>query len=238
MGWRKISGSSLRATRGYWKGNYEVDYATANANLDHFGPDIKQQIEDIPRSRLYSALGSKDRPLDVSLASALAIDLLLEGLTTSTHFPSHAPSVPKVQAPDVPIKPIPFDEISEEIRPKVALMVVTATEKDAAMQRLVPLEGEDALLHTYKDANNFIVGRLGLVDIVLCYSEMGAVGRDSASLVTTEILNIWAPAAIIMAGIAFGRDASKPRPTRTLGKMRSLERVAPRPDFEDDQLLG
>jgi nucleoside phosphorylase len=40
---------------------------------------------------------------------------------------------------------------------------------------------------------------------------MGASGRDSAQIVTGEVIRFWKPSALIMVGIAFGKDPERQR---------------------------
>ncbi len=62
---------------------------------------------------------------------------------------------------------------------------------------------------------------LGSVDVVLCMTAMGSIGRDASTIVTMEVIQSWNLDAVIMSGIAFGKDATK----QQIGNVLISERI-------------
>jgi nucleoside phosphorylase len=79
------------------------------------------------------------------------------------------------------------------------------------LKHLEPASGESQVRLTPHDNNTYFVGRLGQYPTVLCMCAIGASGRDSAQIVTGEAIRFWKPSALIMVGIAFGKDPERQR---------------------------
>jgi nucleoside phosphorylase len=216
LGWRRVAGTGLRAKRVAWEGNVEVALETLLQDWSKYPEEFTKQFSGISKESFYSVLGTKDAPLDVNLASAFAIQLLLAELT-----PALAASCAKdEEAPDYSREswkilemPRPRivnqDEAKSVSQPKVGILVATEVERQAVLRKLRPPRNKRAVLSVYSGKNTCFVGRLGVTDVVVCLSAMGSVGRDSSTLVTTELIESWRLAAVIMVGIAFGKDPSK-----------------------------
>jgi nucleoside phosphorylase len=84
-----------------------------------------------------------------------------------------------------------------------------------------PPKNKRAVLQVYEGSNTYFLGRLGITDIVLCMTAMGSIGRDSSLIVTSEIIKFWKLPAVIMVGIAFGKDPSK----QAIGNVLVSERI-------------
>ena len=87
LGWRKPKGSPLTAHRACWDGNTEVEYNMLTTDWSHYPDQFSQQFTNISNSAFYSVLGQKDSPVDVSLASAFAIQLLITCLLYTSPSP-------------------------------------------------------------------------------------------------------------------------------------------------------
>lgn len=95
------------------------------------------------------------------------------------------------------------------IEPRIGLLVATEVERQAVLKRLRAPKGRKAVLQVFVDSNTCFVGRFGANDAVLCMTSMGSTGRDSSTTVTGEFIDHWQLKAVVMVGIAFGKDAEK-----------------------------
>lgn len=230
LAWRKIKGSGLFAERIAWKDNIEIVLESLTLKRQHFPGDLGPAFQKISPESFYSALGSKDSPLDVNLASVLAIQLLLseEGTGTAARTTSIERTIDyshetwkNLVEPE--IDTVQLDSIDVSNRPQVALLVATDVERNAVFRKLKPPAGSSRVLEVFHGNNTYYVGKLGLTEIVMCKCTAGISGRDSAQNVTTEIIQDWDAVAIIMVGISFGRDPNK----QNIGDVLISSKVVP-----------
>jgi hypothetical protein len=85
LAWRQVSGSPLQAQRLSWHENMTVPYEwvinrEANVSVPTM---IRETLAQMSTTSYYSVLGTREHPLDVNLASAFAIDLLLSTVPTA-----------------------------------------------------------------------------------------------------------------------------------------------------------
>jgi nucleoside phosphorylase/anti-sigma regulatory factor (Ser/Thr protein kinase) len=94
---------------------------------------------------------------------------------------------------------------------KIDLLVITATpvETEAALFAFRPFEGENHLVRFYiNDTYTLgVFGRYAAVH-VQCNS-MGSASRQGSALTTIDAIDTWKPKAVVMVGIAFGKDEKK-----------------------------
>jgi nucleoside phosphorylase len=90
----------------------------------------------------------------------------------------------------------------------ILLVTATPTEKDSVLNCLTPLEGESIWKITVGH-ETYYVGRCGIYTTALLMCEMGISLRGSAMLATYTSIQLWRPKAVIMVGIAFGKDSKK-----------------------------
>ncbi len=215
LGWRKPKGSPLIAHRACWDGNTEVTYDMLDTDLSTYPDQVANRFANISKESFYSVLGSKDIPVNVNLASAFAIQLLTADLATSQ-------SVVVRDKPDVdysgepwnrlecpPVKSVDKQELDEYQHPQVGVVVATEVERQSLLCRLRPPRNRRSVLQVFEGSNTYFVGRLGAANVVLVMSAMGSVGRDASTVVTTELIEHWRLNAVVMVGIAFGKDAEK-----------------------------
>jgi len=215
LGWRRIEGSGLRAERSAWNDNVEVTLDMLLQDWSQYPEDFSRQFANISRESFYSTLGTKDAPLDVNLASVFAIQLLLAEL--SVEAPAAKSSAEEVDYSNeqwhnraLPqVRTVKHEECNGTVQPRIGILVATEVERKAVLRRMRSPKGKRAVLQVYVGSNTCFVGRLGVTDIVLCMTAMGSVGRDSSTLVTAELIQSWNLLAVIMAGIAFGKDPVK-----------------------------
>ena len=232
LSWRRHQGSPLSGARLAWHENTTVPYEwVSRQDIDQQLPTVWQKrFAQISGKSYYSILGERDRPLDVNLASVFAIQLLLsaedsrkdgtagtnEQMVDYSREAWHQRRLPEFDAATAEVCHTTVD-------PRVLLLTATSIERDAVLKQMQPAENCGRILRVYHENNTFFVGRLGVYAIVLCMCEVGSTGRDSALTVTTESIQLWKPSAVVMAGIAFGRD----RERQKLGDVLIADRVIP-----------
>jgi hypothetical protein len=220
LSWRRIPGSPLQGQRLAWHENTTVPYEWVVER--DFDPGLPQQwrerFSQIPTTSYYSVLGDREHPLDVNLASAFAVDILLAARsgTNPSAKPKHVSRTDYTKESwyGRPLPPVGHGaarDLRKQVKPKIALMTATPTERDAVLKYLEPASGESQVYLAPRDNNTYFVGRLGQYPVVLCMCAMGASGRDAAQIVTGEVIRFWKPSALIMVGIAFGKDPERQR---------------------------
>ncbi|MFP4029735.1 MAG: hypothetical protein ACLFWL_18305 [Candidatus Brocadiia bacterium] len=229
LGWENIEGTGLRAERKAWNGDVEVSLEMLT-DCEAWCPEgLVEELENISADSFYSVLGTKDSPMDVNLASAFAIRLLLSDLSleSSTNEPASQSSPVDYSGEqwnnlEIPaIQSTSYDEAGEISHPSVGIMVATETERKAVLRKMHPLKGKERVLKVPHNSNTYFLGRIGVTDVVLCMSAMGSTGRDASLTVTGEMIDAWDLALVIMAGIAMGKDAEK----QDIGSVLVSERI-------------
>lgn len=216
LGWHQIEGSGLSAQRKAWHENTECTLEMLSDESLTLPEELSKAFAKISKESFYSVLGSKESPLDINLASVFAIQLLLADLAIHASS-SKVKSKPledysgelwnNLSLPE--INTVSKANINDEFQSKVGIIVATEVERQAVLKKMRPLNQEDAVFQIFSGDNTYYVGSIGCTNIVLCMCSMGAVGRDSSSPVTKELIELWQLKAVIMVGIAFGKDAMK-----------------------------
>jgi nucleoside phosphorylase len=245
LGWRQISGSGLRADRFAWDQHTEVRLDMLLEDLSRLPDQFRNAFAGISKESFYSVIGTKEAGLDLNLASAFAIQILLADLAPI--LPVREKGVEDVdysreswQSLQIPeLQTLTPGAASAISKPKLGIIVATDVEKAAVLKKLKPPTANARVLQLFHDKNTFYIGRLGQADVVVCMSAMGSVGRDASMMVSAEMIQTWQLAGIIMAGIAFGKDAVQQKignvliadriisyePQR-IGKVRNVDRGA------------
>jgi nucleoside phosphorylase len=111
-----------------------------------------------------------------------------------------------------------FPETQETLRPQweplqgeidVVIMTVTDVELNAVARLLKPYPRKTKILQVYSEQETYYLGKFGEYKTVVSKCRMGSTGEGSATLATQQALSLWNPKAIIMVGIAFGKDSTK-----------------------------
>lgn len=227
LGWKKPKGSPLTAHRASWDGNTEVAYDMLGMDWSHYPEQFAKQFANMSKELFYSILGSKDSPVDVYLASVFAIQLLTADMTSSQPVASVAkPDVDyssqswnRLQCP--PIKSVSMPDVRQLHLPQIGILVATEVERQSVLKRLKPPRNARSVFQVYEGKNTCFLGRLGVANVVLVMTAAGSVGRDSSTIVTAELIEHWKPCAVVMVGVAFGKDAEK----QMIGGVLISERV-------------
>jgi nucleoside phosphorylase len=113
---------------------------------------------------------------------------------------------------------------AKKIRPKVLLLTAVEIETRAVLNQMRAPDGTlGKVWQVTSISRTYYVGRLGSHPVVLTMSEMGSDGAGGATMAATSAIKRWDPNAIIMVGMAFGRDPQKQR----LGDVLIATRIIP-----------
>jgi nucleoside phosphorylase len=230
LGWRNVAGSPLRANRLAWHSNMTVPYEWVVEK--EFNPSLpaqwRERFTQVPTTSYYSVIGDERQPLDVILASAFAIGLLLSAQTNAAKARPQSTSPDysnetwkKLPMPNVVQAESSGAELRKQWKPKVVLLTATPTERDTVLKHLEALPEAHGIIRLYHDNNAYFIGRLGIHPVVLCMCSMGGSGRDSAQIVAGEAIRFWKPEAIIATGIAYGREPARQK----IGDVLVSERI-------------
>lgn len=101
-------------------------------------------------------------------------------------------------------------DLTEEEK-SISFLIITATptETRAVKNKIRPFSSRTNVLKVSTETQVFRLGLFGVYKAVHVQCDMGLGGRDSSILATYDAIKAWKPKAVIMVGIAFGRDSSK-----------------------------
>lgn len=96
-------------------------------------------------------------------------------------------------------------------KPKVELLLITVTEIEtlALHASMIPLFPDERIITFSKGNLTYYIGMLGHYAICHVESEMGSLSAGGSLLTIQQAISDWDPKAIIMVGIAFGKDSEK-----------------------------
>lgn len=120
-----------------------------------------------------------------------------------TTQPWYAPDLPEIRE----IEPDQARTLAAQI--DVVIMTATPLELQAVLHRLEPYPRRKTVLVTYLGPETYYLGKFGAWNTVVTKCRMGSGGESGSALATQTALAAWRPRAILMIGIAFGKDAAK-----------------------------
>ncbi|MCA9924645.1 MAG: hypothetical protein KC421_19855 [Anaerolineales bacterium] len=173
---------------------------------------IKANIERQKQSLLHyqqeaAALGATiDLPeLDEPPATPIIEDPVDEDLLTyvaeeQEWYPTDYPSIDT-------ISPEMHERFQKEI--DVVLIVATEVELAAVLHKLAPYPRRKRVLRIFLGAETYFLGKFGEYKTAVTRCGMGTTGHRSSAQATPDAIRTWKPRAIIMPGIAFGKDPDK-----------------------------
>lgn len=95
-------------------------------------------------------------------------------------------------------------QLADEI--DVVLMTATEVERDAVLRLLDSYPRRRAVLQGHHGPETYFLGKFGAFKAVVTKCRMGSLEAGSVTLAVDQATRVWRPRAIIMAGIAFGKD--------------------------------
>ena len=108
----------------------------------------------------------------------------------------------------ISITKVELEDILKGENPILILTAVTIELKEV-LAFLTPLGEYDSILKGHVGQETYYIGKYGSETAIVTMCGMGAMGRDSVILATQQAVSSFSPIAIIMIGIAFGKDSTK-----------------------------
>ena len=105
----------------------------------------------------------------------------------------------------------------------IVLVVATDVEREAMLRHLSPCDGCAAVGLLHVRSETYYVGRCGTFTVALLMCEVGSGKPGASALAVVDAIDEWQPRAVIMPGIAFGRDVGRQR----IGDVLVAEQVSP-----------
>lgn len=107
---------------------------------------------------------------------------------------------------------IPHSDLPRGIEIDVAVITTRESGLKAVLGRLAPYPRRDKVLQVYYGAETYYVGKLGAQIAVLTWCHAESTDQSSAALAVQQAQQVWKPKAIIMTGVALGKDPTVNKP--------------------------
>ena len=112
----------------------------------------------------------------------------------------------KIPEPE-PVSSNHLTSFAEEV--DVVLLTVNDTELEAVLRRLDPIHTGQSVLKGAVEQGTYYLGKFGGSVAVVTKCRMGSLDSGAAMLATQHAIRVWRPRAVLMIGIAFGKDPTK-----------------------------
>jgi nucleoside phosphorylase/predicted MPP superfamily phosphohydrolase len=132
------------------------------------------------------------------------------GVKDSFDKPGHRPVQRKQGKKPLAIRSVSVSEFPSAVG-EHPLLIVTVVESElrAVLDFLKPLRGKSKIWRGHGGQETYYAGRYGAQIAIVTMCGVGSIGRDSVILSTQQAITEWRPRAVIMVGIAFGKDREK-----------------------------
>ena len=174
-------------------------YSVQIANVLHELAKTYYLIDDLDTSKRYC-----QQALEIAINLKLPLKEecreLLTKLNTQNQYDFKLPELEEIDEQQC-------QSLKSEI--DVVIMTVTDVEKGSVLELLKPNKLNQKILKVFSESATYYIGKFGIFNTVVTKCRMGSMGLDSAILATEQALRKWNPRAIIMVGIAFGKDDKK-----------------------------
>lgn len=99
----------------------------------------------------------------------------------------------------------------ESIKKEIDVVLLTATDIELlkVLQLLKPYPRKQNIQRVYSESATYHLGKFGAYKTVVTRCRIGSINNNEATLAVEQVLRKWNPKAIIMVGIACGRDPTK-----------------------------
>ncbi|MUH00836.1 hypothetical protein F7734_54635 [Scytonema sp. UIC 10036] len=115
----------------------------------------------------------------------------------------YAPNLPETQEID--------ENQCQSLKQEIDVVIMTATDVElkAVAKLLKPYPRKKKVFLAYVGPETYYLGKFGEYKTVVTKCRMGSIGEGSVILATEQAQRLWSPRAMIMVGIAFGKDPNK-----------------------------
>jgi nucleoside phosphorylase/CheY-like chemotaxis protein len=131
------------------------------------------------------------------------------------------PTDPKLDEPDYRMEDQPWYSLEfpptisidkkqiDKLKDDIDIVIVTATEVEitSVIRFLKPFPKYKSIIKTHIGPETYYIGKFGEYKAVITKCRMGCIGEGAVTLATDQAQRLWQPRAIIMVGIAFGKNA-------------------------------
>lgn len=116
-----------------------------------------------------------------------------------------------------------FKELTEFL-PTIKCLIITATdvETEELHKWMTPIS-EESIIRIYEGNYTYYVGQLGELLVVHVQSGMGSISASASIVTVSAAITQWHPLAVIMVGIAFGKDSG----SQQIGDVLVSETIIP-----------
>jgi nucleoside phosphorylase len=94
-----------------------------------------------------------------------------------------------------------------EFKADFVIMTARPTELRAVTYLLEPCENEKSPFKRFTNSGIYYLGKLGACNVVVTQCRIGTRDERGSTIATVDALDLWKPKAVIMVGIAFGKDS-------------------------------
>lgn len=123
--------------------------------------------------------------------------------------------------PDPPVTRVMRSDLPSSV--EVVIVVATDVERESMLRHMSGTSRGQAIRLAHAGSETYYVGTCGAASVALLMCEAGTSRPGAATLAVADAIDEWSPRAVIMPGIAFGRDATK----QHVGDVLVAEHVAP-----------
>lgn len=191
------------------------DYSVSRRNPDHPLNKLLRYLLQKPQE--YNLDDNQFKTLTIILAIG-EHKLKDFQVTTDSFTPSEDEIEYQVEkqpwyAPHFPETEEILEEQCNAIKSEIDVVLITATDTElkAVLNSLQPDPDREKILLVYSTAETYYIGQFGAWKAVVTKCRMGSTGEGSVILATEQAQRLWHPRAIIMVGIAFGKNPRKQR---------------------------
>lgn len=132
-----------------------------------------------------------------------------EGSENTVEEPDYSIEDQSWYAPNFPETIAVHESEIEALSPEIEVVIITATDVElkSVLHPLRPYPTKDGILLLYSGPETYYLGEFGNFKTVITKCRMGSISEGSVILATEQAQRIWRPRAIIMVGIAFGKNS-------------------------------
>ena len=91
----------------------------------------------------------------------------------------------------------------------IVLLTANPIELNAVLDKLKSYPSKKTRFKVFEGAETYYLGKFGAFKAVVTKCRMGAISEGSVILATDQAQRLWKPRAIIMVGVAFGKDKTQ-----------------------------
>lgn len=204
-----------------------ISFTAARDKVEQSSRNIKTNLNNLQersfrageRSHEFDAYATSSDDLRSAIRQFRAILLTLEEGALADAIAAERAEADYVLEDQPWYAPLPPElrEIDHEeakvLQARIDTVLITATQVEllAVLKPLQPLPRRRKVLLVHWGNETYYLGRFGEYPVAVTKCRMGSMGNGSAILATIQAQHSWLPRAVIMIGIAFGKDRTKQR---------------------------